>query len=920
MKHLCCNKLFLLLLFLYTAAFAALNDKSAVIYYGKNISYPMVGIHDYIIVQPSNTNTATHGFEVYKDKMYAYVSIGEIDQDIAEYKELERALIIGENKAWKGKLLDLKNPAYKTFLFEKIIEPQRKRGFKNFFFDTLDSYQLTAKTKEQRAKSEAALVDIIHTFHKRYPDAKLIINRGFEILDRVHSDVNAVLFESYYHGIGGPNLDYKEVDDAARKWLNIQIQKVQSYHLPVICVDYLPLQKLASNAAPIIQKLKQKHIIPYVSTKDLDTYGLSSKNPIKREILTLIDESVHDRIFLSAHQYGAMPLEYQGYIEKLLDLHTQTLPDMKAMQQYAGVIIWLSKEYAHPQKLLDWIVNLQKYNIKVVFAGSFFIPADDSLTLLGLQVHNYEQSVTEKKSILYKDPMLGYEIQPQFSDQIDYLSLQKGQPLCTVKDANNHTSTLAAITPWGGYALGDTFMTEINEDNIWVINPFEFFKRALRLKTLIVPDTTTENAKRLLFSHIDGDGIMNRVEFNPQLFSGDIIYSEILKKYHMPISVSIVGAEVDDIGLYPNLAPQLQTIVKKIYRLSNVEAATHTFSHPFYWHQIKNGDLDEKYRLKPKGYHFSLYNEIEGMLNEINVKYLPKNKVPKAHTVFWSGDCAPTETVLANVYQHHILNINGGDTYISNLHPWLSYIAPIGLERGEYYQIYTGAQNENIYTNEWHGPFWGFKKVVQTFQLTEKPRRIKPIDIYYHYYSGSKRASLNALQYVYNWALKQDVIPVFTSEYIPKAMDYYTVSMAQENNNFLVNGMKNLKTLRLDNETEFPVIQKSKNVLGFKKISKHTYLNLGTNKQALIATASKSKQQRPYLRSANAKITANRITQNSLRLELHGHVPLKLEAYIPKNCSYALQPAAKTLEYKNNILNAVYRTKTGAVLNVVCKP
>jgi hypothetical protein len=444
--------------------------------------------------------------------------------------------------------------------------------------------------------------------------------------------------------------------------------------------------------------------------------------------------------------------------------------------------------------------------------------------------------------------------------------------------------------------------------------------QALRLKKIIVPDPTTENAKRLLFSHIDGDGIMNRVEWNPKLFSGDVIYTNILKKYKVPISASIVGAEVDNNGLYPKLAPQLQKIVKQIYKLPNVEPATHTFSHPFFWNKIKDGNLDEKYRLKPKGYHFSLYNEIEGMLNEINVKYLPKGKIPKAQTVFWSGNCAPTEMVLDNVYKHHILNINGGDTYISNLHPWLSYIAPLGLQRGQYYQIYTGAQDENVYTNDWRGPFWGFKKVIQTFKLTNKPRRLKPIDIYYHYYSGSKRASLNALYYVYDWALKQDVMPIFTSEYIPKVMDYYTASIAYENNRYLVAGMVNLKTLRLEDTNQSVAFNNSTNILGYKYVNKHEYINLGTKQQAIVAFTNTAEQTQPYLQSANAKIIQSKITRNNLQLTFKGHVALKIALYIPKECKYIFTPPANKLHYKNNILNATYNTQTGATVHVTCKP
>jgi hypothetical protein len=209
MKLLCCSKFLLLFLLLSTLLFASEPKKSAIVYYGSDISYPVVGIHDYIIVEPNNIDVYRHGFEVYTKKMYAYVSIGEIDPNDPAFEKLNKNLIVGKNRAWKSHLLDITDPAYKEFLFKEMIEPQIQRGFQNFFFDTLDSYQLIAKTKEQRTKSEAALVDIIHTFHTKYPHAKLILNRGFEILDKVHSDITAVLFESYYQGVGGKELRYK---------------------------------------------------------------------------------------------------------------------------------------------------------------------------------------------------------------------------------------------------------------------------------------------------------------------------------------------------------------------------------------------------------------------------------------------------------------------------------------------------------------------------------------------------------------------------------------------------------------------------------------------------------------------------------------------------------------------------------------
>jgi hypothetical protein len=917
MKLLCCNKHLLLLLFFTLSLFGNIQDKSAIVYYGKDISYPMVGIHDYIIVEPNNIDTTKHGFAVYKNKMYAYVSIGEIDPNDPAYKKLDKKLIVGKNNAWKSKLLDLTNPEYKKFLFADMIAPQIKKGFKNFFFDTLDSYQLIAKTPQERAKSEAALVDIIHTFHQRYPNAKLILNRGFEIIDQVHNDINAVLFESYYHGVGGKDLAYIPVSDTDRQWLDKQLKKVSNYGLDIICVDYLPLEQLIHKPTTLLNKLQNKGFIPYVATKELDSYGYSSKNPIKREILTLINEKLHDRVESSAHLNGALPIEYLGYIEKLYDVNSHPLPTMRQMQQYGGVIVWMNTPYKEPSKLIEWVKKLRKYNIKVVFAADFCVPSLNILKPLGIVQKDVRAGDHISYKVIKQDSMMGFEIAPPHNPNTYYLDITEGKALYELEDSNKETTTLAAIMPWGGYAISSAFMIEMSKDNLWTINPFKFFAQALRLKPIPILDTTTQNGRRILFSHIDGDGIMNRVEWDPDLFSGDTIYSDILTQYKVPISVSVIGAEINKNGLYPKLAPQLQKIVKKMFALPNVEPATHTFTHPFFWNKIINGNLSPKYRLKPKGYKFSLDYEIKGMLDEINERFLPKNKYPKAKTIFWSGDCVPPVNILRYVYKHHFLNLNGGDTYISNLHPWLSYVAPMGLGRDGFYQIYTGEQNENIYTNEWLGPFWGFKKVIQTFKLTNKPRRLKPIDIYYHQYSGSKRASINALKYVYNYAIKQSVNPIFASEYIPKVMDYYTASMAANGENYFIAGLNDIKTIRIANNRQEAVL--NSNIAGYNTFNKNSYLHIGDKKNLYLSLEKKTTAKEPYLVSSNGKILSMKRENRDLSLNLKAHIALEFDLFVPKGCHYTLTEGAKITSQHNHILSVKYKNKKGAHLDVRCR-
>jgi len=895
---------------------ASLTHKSAIVYYGEHISYPMVGLHDYIIVQPEHINTHTHGFKVYKNKMYAYISINEIDTTIKEYAKVNKKWIVAENKAWDSKVLDIRNMDYQEFMFHEMIEPRIKEGFQNFFIDTLDSYEIAFKSKKELVQAREALAHFINEFKRRYPNVKIIINRGFNIIDEVHNSVEAVLFESYYYGLGGKNLGYKAVSDEDRVWLDAQIAKVKKYNLDVIAVDYLPYEKRKRYDA-VVKKLEQKGFIPYVATKDLDIYGRSSKNALKREILTILDERVHDRMLLAPHQYGQLILEYYGYIMDFKNI-TQKLPSLEQMSQYGGVIIWTSQDYEKPKKLYDWVVKLKNAGIKVVFAGNF-ASAVDSAQLSRLGIAASYSDVEHTLHIAQKSAMMDYEIKTSLNIENLYLQPKDAKSLVTFENELGEKSVMAAITPWGGYAIGSAFMTELDQDNLWVINPFQFFKEALHLQDFVVPDPTTENGRRLLFSHIDGDGITSRVEWDTKMMGGESIYKNILTKYKIPHSVSIVGASVNPEGIYPKDSKKTIQTVRKIYALDNVEPATHTYSHPFFWQKIKNDHLDAKYRLPVKNYNFSLDREIGVSLKNINQRYIKKGH-RRAHTVFWSGDCSPPYFVLDYVYKHNILNINGGDTYITNTKPWLSYIAPFGVERDEYYQIYTGAQDENVYTNDWLGPFWGFKKVVQTFKLTNSPRRFKPIDIYYHYYSGTKRAALNALYYVFDWALKQDVMPIYTTEYIPKAMDFYSASLAKEGDDYYVAGCKDLKNLRVEDRHPTVDFNTSVGVLGERDFENHTYISLAPNRsEFLVRLKKRTAKKDAYLKASNAKVVAFKRDGANSYYHFKGWVDLKLLFSIPSNCHIRSDKVWQKKEQLSEGVQLHFKNIKEAQVYVLCR-
>ncbi|MDF1878382.1 hypothetical protein JHD46_01870 [Sulfurimonas sp. SAG-AH-194-C20] len=850
MKHLCYSKYIFLLFIVNITLSASLLDKSALFYYGDKISYSMVGVHDYIVVEPENTNVYTHGFSVYKHKIFARVIISN---SIEETK--------------------------------KRIKKLLKQGYKGIYLDKNESSKKSKK--------------LINYFKSVSPEVNFIVKYDERLEEELYELFDAIV-----------------IDDTHEIKVK-HIKTIQKSGVDIIKIHFVTSKEL-DDVQEYIQKIQSQDMVPYVTTRTFNRYGKSSKNAIKREIFTLIDESKEDRTLIGAHQIGAMPMEYLGYIQKLYDI-SAGLPELEDMHHYAGVAVWLHKDYKNPQKLMQWILSMHKIGIKVVFMNSFGFSIDSgSMKALDIDIYDGDSSVKNKKQIIYQDKMIGFEMDPSLGENTIYMHPNHARELLVFEDSHGLRSTPVAITSWGGYAIGQGMLVELKDENVWVVNPFDFLQEALRLPIIAVPDTTTHNGKRIFFTHIDGDGMVSRVESNPELFSGDMILDKILKAYDVPHSVSLIGAEVEPTGLYPKFSSRVLGISKEMYALENVEAATHTFTHPFYWGEIKNGKLAPEFRLQPKDYEFSLDREFLGTLEFITNNLLNKDERKRAVSVFWSGDCTPRFNALEYIYQHNLLNINGGYTTINNIAPWLTLVAPIGLERNEYYQIYTGAQNENVFTNDWLGPFWGFKRVVQTFKLTDSPRRLKPIDIYYHLYSGTKTASLNALKYIFNWSLKQEIFPIFTSEYIPKAMDYFIVSMANEENRWLVSGMKSLKTLRFEDFNKSIDITKSNSVYGFRNFENHTYISFD-KKQEHNFTVIKEKPSVAYLIASNAEVIKYNRGQTHTQYSFKGYTSLTLDFYLPGSCKLLSTPKASSSVYQNENIHLEYLKSKEAIVNVICR-
>jgi len=794
-----------------------------------------------------------------KAKILAYISIGE------KLKVSNTNFVLGKNKIWNSYIMDIKNPKYQKFLFNQF-DKLVKEGFDGFFLDTINSYKLVLKGSKREIYRKT-LINFIKKLRKRYPHKIILINRGFDLLPYIHSYINDIVIESMFYGYN-PKLGYFSTpEEESKKLLNWAL-KARSYGLKVIVIDYLPEYK-QEKIAQDLYRISKLGFIPYIADKYLKHIGYSLCSPIPRKILLIYDSKISKiRQDSDIHRLVQMPLEYLGFTPVLWDVN-KSLPYISKSNGFVGVVtMYISKQNLN-RRFYKWLVQVKNRGLKIFFLKSIPILNKEILRKNFDIKFNYIDKPSDK--IFYIRSYhkgFGFEVKPKAIYADAKVIPLKGIPYLITQNKKGEKNIPFAITPWGGYAIANSLLDE----GFWVFDPFKVFKRVFSDKSFPIPDATTENGRRILIAHIDGDGFAEKSRFRPNKTTGEIIRDEILKKFPIPHTVSVIVGEISPNGLYPKKAKKLEKIAISIFALKNVEKASHSYSHPFTWQpEIEPPDPLYGYHLPIPGYKWNPYKEIIGSISFLDKLY-PKKKTK---VFLWAGNCDPNEEEVKLTYEAKVFNFNGGDTTITKDKPFLKNIAPLGVNFGPYYfQVYAPNQNEEIYTNEWTYPLWGFIKVLQTFELTDKPRRLKPVDIYYHFYSAQHLVSLNILKLIYKKVLSWHLNPMFVSDYAKKVLDARDTAILRVRGGFIVKNSGFLRTLRIPKDLGFIDLKHSVGVVGFKQTKDFYYVHLTGSGWYYIAL---SKKPNNYfnLIEATGIIKTFKKYGNTINISLESYLPIQ---------------------------------------------
>jgi hypothetical protein len=191
------------------------------------------------------------------------------------------------------------------------------------------------------------------------------------------------------------------------------------------------------------------------------------------------------------------------------------------------------------------------------------------------------------------------------------------------------------------------------------------------------------------------------------------------------------------------------------------------------------------------------------------------------------------------------------------------------------YQVFAPIENENVYTNDWRGPFYGYDRVIETFELNDRPRRLSPISIYYHFYSGTKPASLASLRRVYDWALSKETTRLYLSEYAAKVRAFQETTLARriDDGVWELEGLGELRTLRLPAALGWPDLTRSVGIAGVRDVAEGRYVHVARQGAVVLALTGTAPTW-PVLESANGRVLAWKGTARGAALRIAGNEPL----------------------------------------------
>jgi len=521
---------------------ASASAQTTAFYYGREVPRELSAAYDQIVIEPGHPHDLA-ALAKGRAVPVAYVSLGEVSPD--KLGATDPSWRLTKNAAWASTVMDLSHPGYRSFVmahYEKLWSV----GYRRFFFDTLDSYQLGTQDPKAREQQRRSLCDLIASLAARHPDARFLLNRGFELLPDVAKRVHGVVAESLFDRYDAGKKAYVRVPENDRAWLLGKLREVRDrHHLPVIVIDYRPADE-REQARVTAQKIKDLGFQPWVTNGAITDLGVGPLEILPRRVLIVTDRP-DAGAELGPARFVAPVLEYLGYVPEYRAA-LDGLPQHPVAAHYAGIVSVLPPGFEAPT-YERWLDAQLQAGVRVALIGGLGFRADGPLAArLGIQPLRAAAPGERPRvelAITTRDAAVGFEAEPPVHEPEGVAVYVAGETVrrhLELRTRSGAVATAIATTPFGGVALSHVLaLRGLAGERAWIVDPFAFLQSALRLPILPAPDVTSESGKRLLLLAVDAQGLSDFARLRGRPTVARVLASEILARHPWPHALHVAA-------------------------------------------------------------------------------------------------------------------------------------------------------------------------------------------------------------------------------------------------------------------------------------------------------------------------------------------------------------------------------------------
>jgi hypothetical protein len=199
---------------------------------------------DIVVLDPSQVNASV--LSQIKAVKLAYIDLGEMTDHVVGDCRPPELEVIGYDPLWNQSIVNVSHHAWIAYI-QCQVNAAMAKGFKGVMFDDLD-------VAEQYNFTVPGIVEVLSWTRQNFPDAIIVVNRGFYVLPYVHKYVDYVIVEDF----GSKVVKAGELTAVSQDEVIKEVELVKSYGLKPLGLSYAyePHDSLYNYSVDLARELK----------------------------------------------------------------------------------------------------------------------------------------------------------------------------------------------------------------------------------------------------------------------------------------------------------------------------------------------------------------------------------------------------------------------------------------------------------------------------------------------------------------------------------------------------------------------------------------------------------------------------------------------------------------------------------------